>query len=70
VSTERLWGILWILLIDFIAGGFARLLSPGPNNPSGFSLKLFWGFLFWVWGFLFWGFWRAFVATFLGRAIG
>ena len=27
-------GILWIILVGFIAGGIAKFLSPGPNNPS------------------------------------
>ena len=31
-------GILWIIIVGFIAGIIARLLSPGPNNPSGFIL--------------------------------
>jgi hypothetical protein len=31
-------GILWIILIGFIAGIIARFVSRGPNNPSGFIL--------------------------------
>ena len=31
-------GILWIILIGFVAGIIARLISRGPNNPSGFIL--------------------------------
>ncbi len=31
-------GILWIVIIGFVAGIIARLLAPGPNNPSGFIL--------------------------------
>ena len=30
--------MLHILIIGFVAGILARLLSPGPNNPSGFIL--------------------------------
>jgi uncharacterized membrane protein YeaQ/YmgE (transglycosylase-associated protein family) len=30
--------IIWIILIGFLAGVIARLLSPGPNNPTGFIL--------------------------------
>ena len=30
--------ILWIIIIGFIAGVIARLLAPGPNNPTGFIL--------------------------------
>src|SRR6185312_10267562 len=31
-------GIIWIIVVGFIAGIIARMLSPGPNNPSGFIL--------------------------------
>jgi uncharacterized membrane protein YeaQ/YmgE (transglycosylase-associated protein family) len=31
-------GILWIILIRFIAGIIARLLAPGLNKPSEFIL--------------------------------
>ena len=30
-------GILWIIIVGFVAGIIARLLSPGPNNPSDSS---------------------------------
>ena len=30
--------ILWIAPIGFVAGIIARMLAPGPNNPSGFVL--------------------------------
>jgi len=49
---------LWIILIGFIAGVIAKLLHPGPNEPSGFILTTILGIL------------GAFVATFLGQAIG
>ena len=29
-------GILWTILIGFIAGVLAKLLTPGDNEPSGF----------------------------------
>ena len=29
---------LWIVLIGFVAGIIARLLSSGPNKPTGFLL--------------------------------
>jgi uncharacterized membrane protein YeaQ/YmgE (transglycosylase-associated protein family) len=51
-------GILWIILIGLIAGVIARLLSPGPNNPSGFILTTVLGIV------------GAFLATFIGQAIG
>jgi uncharacterized membrane protein YeaQ/YmgE (transglycosylase-associated protein family) len=50
--------ILWIILIGFIAGVVARILAPGPNNPSGFILTTVLGIV------------GAFVATYLGQAIG
>jgi len=51
-------GILWIILIGFIAGIIARLLSPGPNNPSGFILTTVLGIA------------GAFVATWIGQTVG
>jgi uncharacterized membrane protein YeaQ/YmgE (transglycosylase-associated protein family) len=51
-------GILWIILIGFIAGIIARLLSPGRNNPSGYILTTVLGIA------------GAFLATFIGQAIG
>jgi uncharacterized membrane protein YeaQ/YmgE (transglycosylase-associated protein family) len=51
-------GILWVILIGFIAGIIARLLSSGPNNPSGFILTTILGIV------------GAFLATFIGQAIG
>ena len=51
-------GIIWIIIVGFIAGIIARLLSPGPNNPSGFILTTVLGIA------------GAFLATFIGQAIG
>ena len=51
-------GILWIILVGFVAGVVARLLSPGPNRPAGFLLTTALGIA------------GAFVATFLGQAVG
>jgi uncharacterized membrane protein YeaQ/YmgE (transglycosylase-associated protein family) len=51
-------GILWIILVGFVAGLIARWLSPGPNNPSGFILTTVLGIV------------GAFLATFIGQAIG
>ncbi len=31
-------GIVWIIVIGFVAGIIARWLSPGPNTPQGFIL--------------------------------
>jgi uncharacterized membrane protein YeaQ/YmgE (transglycosylase-associated protein family) len=50
--------ILWVILIGFIAGVIAKLIHPGPNEPSGFILTTLLGII------------GAFVATYLGQAIG
>jgi uncharacterized membrane protein YeaQ/YmgE (transglycosylase-associated protein family) len=51
-------GILWIIIVGFVAGIIARLLVPGPNKPSGFILTTILGII------------GAFLATFVGQAIG
>jgi uncharacterized membrane protein YeaQ/YmgE (transglycosylase-associated protein family) len=51
-------GIVWIIVIGFLAGLVARVLSPGPNKPSGFVLTTVLGVA------------GAFVATFLGQTVG
>jgi uncharacterized membrane protein YeaQ/YmgE (transglycosylase-associated protein family) len=51
-------GILWIICVGFVAGVIARLLSPGPKNPTGFILTTVLGIA------------GAFLATFVGQAIG
>jgi uncharacterized membrane protein YeaQ/YmgE (transglycosylase-associated protein family) len=51
-------GLLWIIVIGFIAGIIARLISPGPNNPSGFILTTVLGIA------------GAFLATFIGQWMG
>jgi uncharacterized membrane protein YeaQ/YmgE (transglycosylase-associated protein family) len=51
-------GILWIVLVGLVAGIVARLVSPGPNKPSGFLLTIVLGIA------------GAFVATLIGQAIG
>ena len=50
--------ILWIIIIGFLAGIIARFLMPGPNNPSGFIMTAILGVV------------GAFVASFLGQAVG
>jgi len=50
--------MLWILIVGLVAGIIARLLSPGPNNPSGFILTIVLGIA------------GAFLATFIGQMIG
>ena len=51
-------GIIWIVVVGFIAGIIARMLTPGPNNPAGFILTTVLGIA------------GAFLATFLGQMIG
>ena len=51
-------GILWVIVVGFVAGIIARLLSPGPNNPSGFILTTVLGIA------------GAFLATFIGQTMG
>ena len=50
--------IIWIIFVGLVAGIIARLLSPGPNKPSGFILTIVLGIA------------GAFLATFVGQAVG
>jgi len=50
--------ILWTIVIGFVARVIAKLLHPGPNEPAGFILTTILGIV------------GAFVATYLGQAIG
>ena len=51
-------GILWTILIGFVAGVLAKLITSGNNEPSGFILTTILGIV------------GAFVATYLGQALG
>jgi uncharacterized membrane protein YeaQ/YmgE (transglycosylase-associated protein family) len=51
-------GILWTIIIGFVAGVAAKFLMPGPNEPSGFILTTILGIV------------GAFVASYLGQALG
>jgi len=51
-------GIVWVIIIGFIAGIIAKFLMPGPNNPSGFIMTAVLGIV------------GAVIATFIGQAIG
>jgi uncharacterized membrane protein YeaQ/YmgE (transglycosylase-associated protein family) len=51
-------GILWTIIIGFIAGVIAKFIMPGDNEPSGFILTTILGIV------------GAFVASFLGQALG
>ena len=50
--------ILWTIIIGFIAGVIAKIVTPGKNEPSGFVLTTILGIV------------GAFVASFLGQALG
>jgi uncharacterized membrane protein YeaQ/YmgE (transglycosylase-associated protein family) len=50
--------IIWTIIIGFIAGVIAKFVTPGDNEPSGFVLTTILGIV------------GAFLATYLGQAIG
>jgi uncharacterized membrane protein YeaQ/YmgE (transglycosylase-associated protein family) len=50
--------IIWTIIIGFVAGIVAKFLMPGRNEPSGFILTTILGIV------------GAFVATWLGQALG
>jgi uncharacterized membrane protein YeaQ/YmgE (transglycosylase-associated protein family) len=51
-------GIIWTIIIGFLAGVIAKFITPGDNKPSGFILTTILGVI------------GAFVATYLGQALG
>ena len=51
-------GIIFTIIIGFVAGVIAKILHPGPNEPAGFILTTILGIV------------GAFVATYLGQAVG
>ena len=51
-------GILWTIIIGFVAGIIAKFITPGDNEPSGFILTTVLGIA------------GAFLATWLGQALG
>ena len=51
-------GIIWTIIIGFVAGVIAKFIAPGPNEPAGFILTTLLGIV------------GAFVATWLGHALG
>ena len=50
--------ILWTIIIGFVAGVIAKFIMPGGNEPTGFVLTTILGIV------------GAFVATYLGQALG
>jgi uncharacterized membrane protein YeaQ/YmgE (transglycosylase-associated protein family) len=57
-QQEESMGILWTIIIGFVAGVIAKFIHPGPNEPAGFILTTILGII------------GAFVATYLGQALG
>ena len=51
-------GIIWTIVIGFIAGVIAKFIMPGRNEPSGFVLTAILGIV------------GAMIASFLGQALG
>ena len=51
-------GVIWTIIIGFVAGVIAKFIMPGDNEPSGFILTTILGIV------------GAFVATYLGQALG
>ena len=51
-------GIIWTIIIGFVAGIIAKFITPGDNEPSGFILTTVLGIV------------GAFLATWLGQALG
>ena len=51
-------GIIWTIIIGFVAGVVAKFIMPGPNEPSGFIMTTILGIV------------GAVIATYLGQALG
>ena len=51
-------GIIWTIIIGFVAGVIAKFLMPGDNEPSGFILTTILGIV------------GAFFASYLGQSLG
>ncbi|MBB2961998.1 GlsB/YeaQ/YmgE family stress response membrane protein [Methylobacterium sp. R2-1] len=50
--------ILWTIIIGFVAGVIAKFIMPGDKEPAGFIMTTILGIV------------GAFVATFIGQAVG
>ena len=51
-------GIIWTIIIGFLAGVIAKFIVPGDNEPTGFVLTTILGVV------------GALVASFLGQSLG
>jgi len=58
MTLGEIVGILWTIVIGFLAGVLAKFIMPGRNEPSGFVLTTILGIV------------GAMIATFLGQALG
>lgn len=50
--------MLWTIIIGLVAGVIAKIIMPGPNDPGGLVMTALLGVV------------GAFVATYLGQALG
>jgi uncharacterized membrane protein YeaQ/YmgE (transglycosylase-associated protein family) len=57
LNAERLVGIVWTIIIGFVAGLIAKFIVPGRNEPRGFVLTAVLGIV------------GALVASYLGQAL-
>jgi uncharacterized membrane protein YeaQ/YmgE (transglycosylase-associated protein family) len=55
---EDRMGVVWAIIVGFIVGIIAKLVTPGDPKPRGFILTTVLGIV------------GAFVGTFLGQAVG
>lgn len=51
-------GIIWTIVIGFVAGVLAKFFTPGDNEPKGFILTTILGII------------GAVAATYIGQAVG
>jgi len=58
ITEEFDMGIIWTIIIGFVAGVIAKFIMPGDIEPTGFILTAVLGIV------------GAFVATFLGQGLG
>jgi uncharacterized membrane protein YeaQ/YmgE (transglycosylase-associated protein family) len=58
LGDRKMLSFLWTVIIGFIAGVIAKLVTPGEKEPQGFILTAVLGII------------GALVATYLGQAVG
>lgn len=57
-NQENIVGIIWTIIIGFVAGVIAKFIMPGDNEPSGFIMTTILGVV------------GAFVASYIGQSMG